>query len=204
MTQLFFHLHQNTNHVRLKTHPLLKLLLCLLCVLTTALLPRFFWQGFAVVATSLTLLLLLARVNGIFFLKRLLLFVPFALGLAGLTLCQPGGRRVFLDLFIRSNLCVWAVILLGVTTRFSDILASLRRLHVPGLFITTLTLTYRYLFVLVDELQRFKRARQCRTFVPQGLLSWKALGNIIALLFVRTADRADRVFNAMCARGWKT
>ena len=76
---------------------------------------------------------------------------------------------------------------------------SLRR----ALLITTLALMYRYLFVLFDEADRMKRARASRTFSKSGLRSWNVLSGIIGQLFIRSSERAERIYSAMCARGWK-
>ena len=99
-----------------------------------------------------------------FLLKRLLLLEPLALGVAVLALFQPGGGTIFAFLVTKSTLCLLTMILLSNTTAFSDVLRVLRRVHVPALLITTLALMYRYLFVLVDEADRMKRARTCRSF----------------------------------------
>ncbi len=68
---------------------------------------------------------------------------------------------------------------------------------------TTLALMYRYLFVLMDEAERMQRARASRTFTKPGLRSWKTLGTVVGQLFVRSSERAERIYSAMCARGWK-
>jgi energy-coupling factor transporter transmembrane protein EcfT len=48
-----------------------------------------------------------------------------------------------------------------------------------------------------------QRARSSRTFSRRGRLEWNTLGNIIGQLFIRSANRAERIYLAMCARGWK-
>ena len=85
-----------------------------------------------------------------------------------------------------------------------DLLSGLRSLRIPGLLVTTLALTYRYLFLLVDEMERMQRARRSRTFTRHRLQAWRSLATVIAQLFVRTSERAERIYAAMCARGWKT
>ena len=83
------------------------------------------------------------------------------------------------------------------------LLALLRRLRVPAIFITTLALMYRYMHVLVEESQRMRRARASRTFTASRRAAWVGAAATLGHLFVRTGDRADRVYHAMCARGWK-
>jgi cobalt/nickel transport system permease protein len=82
-------------------------------------------------------------------------------------------------------------------------LRILRRAHVPAVMVTILALMYRYIFVLIDEMERLNRARQSRTFANRKRFTWYSLSLIIGQLFVRSAQRAERVFGAMSARGWK-
>ena len=93
--------------------------------------------------------------------------------------------------------------MLSSTTPFSQVLLVLRRAHVPALLITTLTLMHRYLFVLAEEEQRMRRARASRTLVATRRLHWRVLGTVVGHLFLRASERAERIYDAMCARGWQ-
>jgi cobalt/nickel transport system permease protein len=83
------------------------------------------------------------------------------------------------------------------------LLSVLRRLRVPWLFVTTLTLMHRYLFVLAEESERMRRARSCRLFRSDRRFQWQTLSSVAGQLFVRASERAERIYDAMCARGWK-
>ncbi len=154
-------------------------------------------------------LLLLVAVTGLSLvppgtiLKRIVFLEPVVIGAAFLALFQPGGTHIFLVLILRSTLSLWTMILLSSTTPFEDLLAILRTARVPALLITTLAMMYRYLAVLTDQSQRMRRARAARTFSPGTVASWRDLTNLVGHLFIRTADRAERVYAAMCARGWQ-
>ena len=95
------------------------------------------------------------------------------------------------------------MILLSNTTPFSELLGALRRIRFPALMITTLALMYRYPSVLVDETERMQRARASRTFTGRRSHVWRSLGTVIGQLFIRSTERAERIYAAMCARGWK-
>jgi cobalt/nickel transport system permease protein len=95
------------------------------------------------------------------------------------------------------------MILLSNTTPFSEVLRVLRHVRVPALLITTLALMYRYLFVLVDEGERMKRAHACRSFVRQRRFRWRTMATVAGQLFIRSTERAERIYAAMCARGWR-
>src|SRR5262245_33004116 len=121
-----------------------------------------------------------------------------------MTLFQPDGPHRFAVALTRSTLCLFASVLLAATTPFSDFLAVLRSWRLPALMVTTIALTYRYLFVLADEAQRMRRARDARTIARDHTSRWHALSTVVAQLFVRSTSRAERIHAAMCARGWKT
>lgn len=157
----------------------------------------------AVVAGVLLAVAFLSRLPWGFLLKRILLLEPFVLGVAVLALFQPGGVEVFATIVARSTLCLTTMVLLASTTPFAALLDVLRRLRVPALLITTLALLFRYLFVLVDEAERMRRARACRTFTKARPHRWRMLATVIGQLFVRSTERAERIYAAMLARGWQ-
>jgi len=135
--------------------------------------------------------------------KRLLWFEPFIICVALAALFQPGGGERFILIIAKSTVSLLTMVLLANTTPFADILAVLRRCRVPALLVTTLALLYRYLFVLVDEAERMQRARLARSVAPRRRAAWQMLGMLIGQLFVRSTERAERIYAAMLARGWR-
>ncbi len=180
-----------------------KLVTTLVIIIGTVLLPRRPDLLYLVPATGLVILWPLSRMPLSYAVRRLLMVEFFIVGIALLTLLHPSAAPVFLSAFIKSNLCVFAMLLLTWTTPFHDILAELRRLRLPSVMLTTLALMYRYLPVLAEESRRMQRARASRTFSRQRRLAWHTIAAIVGQLFVRSADRAERIYLAMCARGWK-
>ncbi len=172
-------------------------------VIATVLVPISAVPYFVAAAVLLAVVAALSRIPPSFLVKRLILLEPLVLGVAALSLLQPGGGRAFLAIVVKSTICLCTMILLSNTTPFSELLAVMRRVRVPSLLITTLALLYRYLFVLVDEAERMQRARAGRSFARQRARNWKLLGTLIGQLFVRSSERAERIYAAMCARGWK-
>jgi len=181
----------------------LKLAGALALVLTVVLLPRSQVTGLLLVAIILAELLAASGIPLLFLLKRMLLLEPLVLGVAGLMLFQPGGGKVFVLVMFKANLCLLTTVLLANTTPFTELVRVLQRLRVPWLFVTTLTLMHRYLFVLADEAERMRRARASRTFTRGRRFQWQTLSSVVGQLFVRASERAERIYNAMCARGWK-
>lgn len=183
--------------------PTAKLGTLLILVVATAMLPRNAWAAFAAIGTLLFSVALLGRIPVTYILRRLILMEPFVLGIALLSLWSPGGLSTFLGIMTKSTLCLLAVILFAGTTSFTDLLVVLRRAHVPGLFVTTLALMHRYLFVLLDESARMRRARQSRQFTRRRAHVWRSLATVAGQLFIRSTERAERIYAAMCARGWE-
>ena len=175
-----------------------------LCVVASSVSVSFahFWF-FIIVAGLLLILSALTSIPWKFIFGRLILLEPFALGIAVMALFQENGAMVFLSILVKSSLCLFTVILLSNTTPFSKLLQTMKRLGVPRLLVTILALLYRCLFVLIDEAERLNRARASRTFSSNRRKKWHMLASLIGQLFVRSTERAERIYAAMTARGWK-
>jgi len=158
---------------------------------------------FVMVAGLLLILSAFTTIPWRFIFGRLVLLEPFALGIALMALLQENGGMVFLAILVKSTLCLLTVILLSNTTPFASLLQTMKRLGVPRLLVTILALMYRYLFVLIDEAERLNRARASRTFSASRTKKWHMLASLIGQLFVRSTERAERIYAAMTARGWK-
>jgi cobalt/nickel transport system permease protein len=136
-------------------------------------------------------------------LSRLPLLSPFILSVALVNAWQPAARGSWRAVAAKSTICLLTIIVVSNTTPFSRILRVLKAARVPGLLITTIALMHRYLFVLVEEAERMRRARASRTFTRQRCARWQTLSTVVGQLFVRASERAEHIYDAMCARGWK-
>src|SRR5262249_325713 len=64
-------------------------------------------------------------------------------------------------------------------------------------------LTYRYLFLLADELGRLRTALRVRGYRNRpNLHSYRTVGHVAGTLLVRSYERAERVGQAMRCRGF--
>jgi cobalt/nickel transport system permease protein len=208
--------------------PRVKVVITVLFIISNAALPDGAWVAFLLAWGLVLTVNLLARLEPAYALKRSLIALPFAL--AGLTVIftLPGrpaftlplgpwtltatdaGLTRFASLVTRSWLSVQMAILLVATTRFPDLMHALRHLRLPYLLVAVISFTYRYLFVLTDEVMRLLRARDARSARPVGgggggSLVWRArvAGNMAGQLFLRSYERSERVYNAMQARGYR-
>ena len=149
-----------------------------------------------------------------FLLKKIAIVSPFAIFIgifnpvldtrtvmviAGVPL--SAGWLSFLTILIKFTLTVSAALLLIATTSFPGICHALRRLGVPVVFVLQLLFLYRYLFVLIEEAMRLVRARDMRSFGNRGS-GMKVVARLIGVLFLRTVERAERIYSAMLTRGF--
>lgn len=76
-------------------------------------------------------------------------------------------------------------------------------LRVPGLLVHLAMLTYRYLFVVADELARLRVALRVRGYRNRACRhSYHTVGSVAGTLLVRSYERAERVGQAMRCRGF--
>ncbi|MCW7076300.1 MAG: cobalt ECF transporter T component CbiQ [Candidatus Syntropharchaeales archaeon] len=89
------------------------------------------------------------------------------------------------------------------TARFDVTLKALIDLKVPNKLVQMLVFTFRYIFVFFEEFQRIVRSIESRCFeLKTRIYTIKTLGKAIGMLFVKSYERAERVYNAMISRGY--
>ncbi len=128
-----------------------------------------------------------------------LVYLP---GLGGLPFHMAG---FFLALTIVVKACAVALMMepLFATAPFSVTLAALSRLGVPDAVGQMVLLCHRYIFVFLHEMTRMYRGMRVRGFVPgTDIGTMNAIGNFLGMLFVRSFDRTQRVYDAMLCRGY--
>lgn len=111
----------------------------------------------------------------------------------GLAQGAQAGLRVLAD-------TAWAG-LLFLTTPFTGILAALRWLRVPAVVTETLGFMYRYVFLLWEEFSAMRVSARARGGLAGWKREWHTTGAITAQLFLRAYDRAQRIQQAVQARG---
>src|SRR5207249_6912261 len=84
-----------------------------------------------------------------------------------------------------------------------DTLKAAHCLRVPGLLVQLFLLTYRYLFLLGEELARLRVALRVRGYRNRPTRhSYRTIGHIAGSLLVRSHERGERVAQAMRCRGY--
>jgi cobalt/nickel transport system permease protein len=197
-----------------RLHPLAKLLSTLVYTVllvsydkyaTIALLPLVFFPVFVAAAAKIPVDPLL---------KRLLYIEPMIVGIGLLNplfdqgtvnylgYTMSSGWLIFWSIFLKGTLAVTSALLLIATTGMDGVALSLRKLKVPRIFVLQMILTYRYISVLLEEAARTVQAYALRAFSSQGLKR-EVWGPLLGQILLRTVDRAQRVYDAMCLRGFR-
>ncbi|MFO0841526.1 MAG: energy-coupling factor transporter transmembrane component T [Gemmataceae bacterium] len=150
------------------------------------------------------LLAALARMDWRWYGRRLavlaLLLALFALPLP--LLAEDGGRLAAVLLLKALTLFTLTAVLL-VTAPLEVTLKAAHALRVPGLLVQVALLTYRYLFVIGDELARLRVALRVRGFRNRAdAHAYRAVAAAAGTLLVRGYERAERVAAAMRCRGF--
>ena len=107
----------------------------------------------------------------------------------------------FATLVLKSLLSVTAGLLLIATTGINRIAAALRTLHAPKIFVIQLLLTYRYITVLMEEVNKTLTARALRANQNKKL-DYKSFGHITGNILLQTINRSSRIYYAMKLRGF--
>lgn len=198
-----------------RVHPAVKLLVTLLFIALTASYSKYDLGGVIRVTVYPAALFILGDVSFGQAMKRLRFVLPFVLFLGILNpffdrtvmmnaagIPVSGGIISMLTLMLKAFNTVSAAYLLIATTSIRKICYALRKFHVPKIFVTELLLIYRYIILLLQEVERIRDAYQLRAPGKKGV-ALKAWGSLPGLLLLRSADRAERVYQSMLLRGFR-
>ena len=194
--------------------PRAKVVATLLFLMTVVSFPPYEISGLIPFFLFPVVLMTLGGIPARFILRKILFVSPFALligifnpfldtrtaaVIAGIPV--SAGWLSFLSILLKFLLTTGAALLLVATTSFPGICHALRRMGFPALFVSQLSFLYRYLFVLAEEVMRITRARDMRCFGRRGS-EVTVYVRLIGVLFLRTVDRAERIYCAMLSRGF--
>jgi cobalt/nickel transport system permease protein len=161
------------------------------------------------------LLMTIGEIPFMFIVKKVFLVSPFAVFIGifnplldsgqvlifyGLTI--SAGWLSFFSIMLKFTLTVSTALLLIATTSFPNVCHALRQLGLPSLFVSQLSFLYRYIFVLMEETMRIVRARNMRSYGKRGK-GIRIFVRIVGILFIRTVERAERIYFAMLSRGFQ-
>jgi cobalt/nickel transport system permease protein len=177
-----------------------------------------------------------SRIELLFFLKRVWLFIPVFTGVIALPLIfnifLPGdplfqvawfGENAHLGpiplpesiyvtrqgvslaavFTLRVAVSVSAVVLLFLSTPQQVLFKSLRSVGVPKLYVLTLEMAYRYIFLLTDLVKDIYLAKRARTIRPGSTREEQRwVGGRIGYILMRSMSTSEKVHMAMLSRGF--
>lgn len=210
--------HRSGNSLVHKADPRLKLLMMIIYVLVIVLIPDEFlllYLIFSLIPISLALISQVSLFHYfqklgklypmIFFITIILPFVPDPNSPSyqvGWFKIYVSGIKNFLIINIKSVFSIFISIILTTTTDFNMLLRGLEKLKVPSVMIAILAFMYRYIFLMIDEVERSLMAYQSRYIRLPLFTKLKTFAKQIAVIFVRTFERGERIYLAMEARGF--
>jgi cobalt/nickel transport system permease protein len=207
----------------------IKFVLTVAFILTASLTPVAAWPAYILLLAVILAVEILSGLGIGYVLKRAVLALPFVLAAIPVIFTIPGqsvfdfsigpwlltasnqGLERFASVAFKSWLSVQAAIVMAAATPFPELLQAMRAVGIPRLLVGMFGLTWRYLFVLVDEALRLMRARTARSGhsggtgrKPGGSVAWRArtAGGMAGNLFLRAFERSDRIYVAMLSRGY--
>ena len=129
---------------------------------------------------------------------------PYALQLGPVWLSSgPESLSVAICLMTRALGGTAAMNFLAMTTPLIDLVDLFRRLGVPAVLIDVMTLMYRFIFILMDSLDRMYVAQNSRL----GYRSWRralaSVGQLAARLFIDAYQRSERLQVALDSRAYQ-
>ncbi len=196
-----------------KLHPLMKLITTVVYLTVVVSFGRYETSSLLPFVFYPVIIFTFAELPAAKILKRILIIEPFIIGigilnplfdqhtiiLGGITVSR--GWITLLSIFIRGGLTVTASILLIATTGMDKLAEALRMLKIPKILVLQLLLTYRYISILIEEVSRMMRAYSLRAPGQKGIHR-NVWGSFAGQLILRTFERAQRVYQSMCLRGF--
>ena len=184
-----------------RLHPLVKFLSAFVFIVMVASFGRHELLRLAPYAVYPVAMMALAGLPCRLLLSRLLMALPFCL-FAGLSnVLIDKSLLSFWVILLKMSLCVMAALILVATTPFADLTGSLRRVHVPAVFVAVFETTYRYIGVLLEEASSMTTAYKLRSGGRKAL-DMSHMGAFVGQMLLRGFDRAERVHAAMECRGY--
>jgi cobalt ABC transporter, permease protein CbiQ len=178
----------------------------------------------------------LSKIEVLFFIKRVWLFIPIFAGIIAMPMIfnaffpgdplirlaylGPGahlgpfslpssiyitrqGINTAVIFTMRVATCVSTVVLLFLTTPQQVLFKSLRSVGVPKIYVFTLEMAYRYIFLLTDMVREIYIAKKARTIKTGSMFEeQKWVGGRIGYTLIRSLDTSEKVHAAMMSRGY--
>lgn len=206
--------NSNNNNILNKIHPLVKLIISVIYILFLTSINKYNLT----ITLAMSIYLIVVSIIGDLSIKncikrlKIVLFFLIIIGIANPILDRQvvtfigiipitTGMISALTLILKGIFAIISSYFLIVTTGVENICYALKKLHIPNILITIFMLVYRYIIVLLKEVQKIWIAYSLRAPKQKGI-HFKAWGSMIGSLMIRSIDKAEVIYQAMELRGF--
>lgn len=195
-------------------HPLVKFVLTIGYIMTVVSFHKYDVAGLAGMAVYPIAVFMLSELSFTDSVKRLRLVLPLVCFVGILNpffdknYVMFAGMRIsagvlsMVTLILKGVFSVLASYLLIATTSVEKLCYAFRLLHIPKAMVTQFMLTYRYITVLLEEVNRITQAYSLRAPNQKGV-HFRVWGSLAGQLLLRSMDRANAVYESMLLRGYQ-
>jgi cobalt/nickel transport system permease protein len=114
------------------------------------------------------------------------------------------GALASITLMMRSFVSLSFVYILSLSTKWTDILKAFRAFHLPQVLTTTLEMSLRYIFLLLEiSLNTFLAGKSRKVGKIRGKDGRKFVASVIGNILIRSNDLTEEVYKAMVSRGYR-
>lgn len=107
---------------------------------------------------------------------------------------------LMLNIILKAFSAASAMYLVTLSTPAGEIITTLKKLHLPGIFIELMYLVYRYIFILSEEVHKMRNASVARLGYINYRASLKSFSLMLGNLIIVSLKNSRNYYNAMEAR----
>ncbi len=173
----------------------------LISFITIAIFVSFFGLSSKILVLLLLFLIFisqLAKIPVLFLLSRIFVILPFVCLISFSYFITKQNFLDVLNVVLKSYTIILSLLILIQTTKFNDLLTTLKSFKFPKFLLLILSFIYRYFFVLTDEVEKMTFAVKLK---QQKKLNLKTLTKLVGVLLLRSYNRAEKINKAMILRG---
>lgn len=105
-----------------------------------------------------------------------------------------------INLLLKALGAVSAVYMMTLSTSSTEIISSLRKIHVPKIIMELMNMIYRFIFIIMDVQVKMKNSAKSRLGYVDYKTSLKTFGSTLSNLFIVSIKKAATYYSAMEAR----
>jgi len=166
----------------------------------------------SVTQNKLILMFVAALVNGYLALwppkdiPKILKPASFGAGLAAILflpamIMKPEGIWNNLRVIAKVFVSIEALNIFNHTTKWHNITGAMRKLRIPGIFIFTLDITFKYIILLGNLIKNLLAALTLRS-VGKNNKKYSSIGGVMGVTFIRSTEMSKEMYEAMECRGF--